>query len=278
VPGRVDGRVALLTGAARGQGRADAVRLAEEGAAVVVLDLCGPIEGVPYPLPNEADLDETRAAVEQVGGSALAVVADVRDQRALDAAVAATLSRFGRLDIVVANAGISPTSAPVSEVTESAWQTVIDIDLSGVWHTVKAATPALVEAGRGGSIVIVSSVAGLKGFGNVAPYIASKHGAIGLMKAVAIELAPHGIRCNAVLPTNVDTPMIINDATFRLFRPDLEAPTLDDVIPRLIGLNTLSIPWVEAVDVANAVLWLASDEARYVTGVALPIDAGALLK
>ena len=275
--GRLEGKTAFITGAARGVGRSHALRLAKEGAAIVAVDSCGPIEAVPYSMPDEKDLDETRNLVDQAGGSIITRVADVREQSALDAAVADGIALFGRIDIVVANAGVNGQMAPACEITEAAWQTVIDIDLTGVWHTVKAAAPAMIQAEEGGSIVLTSSVGGAKGFANVAPYIAAKHGVIGLMRSLARELASQHIRVNAVLPTTVDTPMIRNDALVELFCPDLETPTLDDVLPRLAALNEMQVPWVEAIDISNAVLWLASDEARYITGVALPVDAGALL-
>ena len=275
--GRLEGKTAFITGAARGVGRSHALRLAKEGAAIVAVDSCGPIETVPYSMPDEKDLDETRNLVDQAGGSIITRVADVREQSALDAAVADGIALFGRIDIVVANAGVNGQMAPACEITEAAWQNVIDIDLTGVWHTVKAAAPAMIQAGEGGSIVLTSSVGGAKGFANVAPYIAAKHGVIGLMRSLARELASQHIRVNAVLPTTVDTPMIRNDALVELFCPDLETPTLDDVLPRLAALNEMDVPWVEAIDISNAVLWLASDEARYITGVALPVDAGALL-
>jgi (+)-trans-carveol dehydrogenase len=274
---RLAGKVAFITGAARGQGRSHAVRLAEEGASIIAVDACAPIATVPYPLPGIAELDLTRSLVEAAGGSIITRIADVRQQSELDQAVAAGIDRFGRIDIIVANAGINGQMAPACEIEEHAWQTVIDIDLSGVWRTVKAAAPAMATGERGGSIILISSVGGAKGFANVAPYIAAKHGLIGLMRSLAREMAPQLIRVNAVLPTNVDTPMLLNDALFDLVCRDVDNPTLDDVLPRLQAMNAMPVPWVESIDVSNAVLWLASDEARYVTGAALPVDAGALL-
>jgi (+)-trans-carveol dehydrogenase len=273
----VEGKVALITGAARGQGRSHAVRLAQEGAAIIAVDVCAPVESVRYALPAPSELDDTVDMVRSAGGRIVGCVGDVRSQHDLDAAVAEGVESFGRIDIVVANAGINGEMGPAHLLSESAWQTVIDIDLSGAWRTVKAALPAMIDGGNGGSIVFISSVGGAKGHPMVAPYIAAKHGMIGLMRSLARELAPHRIRVNAILPTNVDTPMVHNDVLFELFCPDVANPTLDDVLPRLQALNSLEVPWIEAVYVSNAVVWLSSDQARYVTGVSLPVDAGALL-
>jgi len=273
----LDGKVALVSGAARGQGRADVVRLAAEGAAVIAFDHCGPIDVVPYPLPTPQDLEETANIVERSGGDILVGLADVRDQASIDAIVEAGVERFGTIDVVVANAGVNASPAPAYETDERTWQTIVDINLSGVWRTVKAAVPTMINARRGGSIVIISSVGGAKGYEHVAPYISAKHGLIGLMKSLARELAGHRIRVNAVLPTNVDTPMIRNDEMYRLMRPDLDRPTLEDALPSLKSLNAMDVAWVEPEDVANAVVWLASDQARYITGAQLPVDAGALL-
>jgi NAD(P)-dependent dehydrogenase (short-subunit alcohol dehydrogenase family) len=181
------------------------------------------------------------------------------------------------LEKFVADAGIAVYGL-TWEITEAEWQDTIDINLSGVWHTVKAAVPAMIEADRGGAIVITSSTAGLKGMANIAHYTAAKHGLVGLMRTLANEVAPHRIRVNTVHPTNVATDMILNDSTFRLFRPDLPNPSQDDMIDAMTALNALPVPWVEPRDVANAVLFLASDEARYITGVTLPVDAGCLVK
>jgi (+)-trans-carveol dehydrogenase len=275
--GRVAGKVALVTGAARGQGRSHAVRLAEEGADVIALDLCADLSDVPYSLGTEADLAETVRQVEDLGRRIVARVADVRDFDALESAVRGGVAELGRLDIVCANAGVN-SPAPAHELTEQQWDTVIDVDLSGVWRTAKAAIPHLIAGGRGGSIIVTSSAAGLKGYANIAHYTAAKHGINGLMKTLAQELAEHHIRANSVNPTQVDTPMIMNDPMFRLFCPDLESPTRADFAPISQEMNALPLPWVESRDVSNCVLFLASDEARYITGVALPVDAGVLVK
>ena len=274
---RVKGKVAFITGAARGMGRSHAIRLAEEGADIIAVDLMQPIESVAYELSGREDLAETVALVEKTGQRIVSGQADVRSQSDLDRAVAEGLEAFGHIDIVCANAGIA-SFAVTWEMPEDTWQEMLDINLSGAWHTAKAAVPAMIEAGRGGSIVLVSSVAGLKGIPNIAHYSAAKHGLVGLMRTLANELAPHRIRVNTVHPTNVATPMVINDTTFRAFRPDLPDPSEEDSLEAMTLMNAIPVPWVDPVDVSNAVLWLGSDESRYVTGVALPIDAGMTIK
>ena len=275
--GRVEGKVALVTGAGRGQGRSHAVRLAEEGASVIAFDICAPVASVSYDMATRDDLAETCELVRAAGGSTYSAEVDVRDFDLLVRELALGIDVLGGLDIVVANAGIA-SYAPGHEITEAAWQEMIDINLTGTWHTVKAAVPHLVAAGRGGSIVLTSSAAGLQGTPNLAHYVAAKHGVTGLTRTFANELAPHWIRVNSVNPTQVDTPMIMNDEIFRMFRPDLESPGRDDIVDVSIATNALPVPWVEPRDVSNAVLFLASDEARYITGVALPVDAGILAK
>jgi SDR family mycofactocin-dependent oxidoreductase len=276
--GRVEGKVAFITGAARGQGRSHAVRLAQEGADIIAIDICEDIPGVPYAGANEADLAETVKEVEALDRRIVAAKADVRDYAGLKKALDDGVAQLGRLDIVSANAGIAPSGTPAWEIGEPAWQTVVDINLTGVWHTAKAAIPHLIAGGRGGSIILTSSAAGLQAYEGIAQYVSAKHGVVGLMRNLAIELAPHFIRVNSIHPTQVDTPMIQNPSTWKLFRPDLENPTKEDFAPGSQALNVLPIPWVDPVDISNAVLFLASDEARYVTGVALPVDAGAVIK
>ena len=275
--GRVEGKIAFITGAARGQGRSHAIRLAQEGADIIAVDVCEDITGVPYKGATEADLAQTVKEVEALDRRIMAVKADVRDFAALKKAVDDGVGQFGRLDIVSANAGILAETQVSWETDEAGWQATLDINLTGVWHTAKAAIPHLV-ANKGGSIILTSSTAGLEGFENAAHYVSSKHGVVGLMRALALELAPYSIRVNSLHPTQVNTPMIKNEATYRLFRPDLEQPTEADFAPASQALNALPIPWVEPVDISNAVLFLASDEARYITGVTLPVDAGALIK
>jgi (+)-trans-carveol dehydrogenase len=274
---RLEGKVAFVTGAARGQGRSHAVRLAEEGADIVAVDIGLQIDTVPYPMATPDDLAETVDEVEALGRRIVATGVDVRDYDALKAALDDGVAALGRLDIVAANAGIV-TFGPAEELTEQAWRDTIDVDLSGVWHTVKAAIPHLRRAG-GGAIVITSSAAGLKGTSNTAAYTAAKHGVVGLMRTLANELAADMVRVNTVHPGSVDTPMIQNQALYHLFRPDREGPmTADDVAPVFQATMALPIPWVESVDISNAVLFLASDEARYITGVTLAVDAGVVVK
>lgn len=274
--GRVEGKIALVTGAGRGQGRSHAVRLAREGASIIALDICAPVESVSYEMASQEDLALTGELVQEQGGRAYTAVVDVRDYDRLEQQVAAGVADLGGLDIVVSNAGIA-SYAPGDEITEPAWQEMLDINLTGTWHTIKAAVPHLKQRG-GGSIILTSSAAGLQGNKNLAHYVASKHGVVGLMRSFANELAEHWIRVNSVNPTQVETPMIMNEEIFRLFRPDLPDPKREDIIDVSVGVHALPIPWVQSEDVSNAVLFLASDEARYITGVALPVDAGLLAK
>ncbi|MEV5830562.1 mycofactocin-coupled SDR family oxidoreductase [Spirillospora sp. NPDC052242] len=278
MPGRVEGKVAFITGAARGQGRSHAVRLAQEGADIIAVDVCEQIDTVPIPMSTPEDLAETVALVEATGRKIVATRADVRDFDALKAAVDDGVARLGRLDIVVANAGLAADGDEIHKMDAKLWRDSIDVNLTGVWHTGKAAIPHVIEGERGGSIVLTSSVGGLKAHPNIANYVAAKHGVVGLMRSMAVELAQYGIRVNSVHPTQVNTPMLMNDMTYRMFRPDLENPTQEDMAPISQMMNALPVPWVEAEDISNAVLFLVSDESRYITGVPLPIDAGSMLK
>ncbi|MFT4232337.1 MAG: mycofactocin-coupled SDR family oxidoreductase [Leucobacter sp.] len=275
--GRVEGKVAFITGAARGQGRSHAIRLAQEGADIIAIDICDRIPENPYDPATEEDLAETVRAVETLDRRIVASKADVRDWEQVKRAVDEGVAELGRLDIVSANAGISGSPNPIDEIPDDEWSNMIDINLSGVWRTAKAAIPHLKAAG-GGSIVLTSSEAGIRGFQNVGHYVSAKHGVVGLMRTLAMELAPFGIRVNSIHPTQVDTPMIMNERIFKLFAPDIEHPTREDFAPVSQAMNMLPIPWVEPVDISNALLFLASDEARYITGVPLPVDAGAILK
>jgi len=277
VAGRVEGKVAFITGAARGQGRSHAIRLAQEGADIIAVDLCGQVDSVPYPMSTPEDLAQTVKEVEALDRRIVASQADVRDYGALKAALDAGVAELGRLDIVSANAGISSVGR-ADELPEQTWQDMIGTNLTGVWHAAKAAIPHLKAGGRGGSIILTSSAAGLMAMENIGHYVSAKHGVVGLMRTLALELAPDNIRVNSLHPTMVNTPMIMNDPTYRLFRPDLENPTVDDAGPAFLTLNALPIKWVEPVDISNALLFLASDEARYITGVTLPIDAGCVIK
>jgi len=276
--GRVEGKVAFVSGAARGQGRSHAVRLAQEGADIIAIDICKPVDNVVYPAATPADLAETADLVKGYDRRIVTAEVDVRDYDALKAAVESGVEQLGRLDIIVANAGIGNGGNKLHKIRENIWQDMIDINLSGVWKTVKAGVPHILAGERGGSIVLTGSVGAHKALAHTGHYIAAKHGVVGLMRAFAVELGQHRIRVNSVHPSQVNTPMTMNDVTFKLFRPDLENPGPDDFAPFSQMTHTLPVPWVEATDISNAVLFLASDESRYVTGVSLPVDAGALLK
>ena len=278
--GRVEGKVAFITGAARGQGRSHAVRLAEEGADIIAIDICEAIPENNYPPATEEDLAETVRMVEALDRRIVAEKADVRNFDQLKAAVDKGVAELGRLDIVSANAGIAGSFNKAEDIPDDEWVNMQEINLSDVWRTCKAAIPHLRAGGRGGSIILTSSDAGLFAFPNIAHYVAAKHGVVGLMRTLALELAPDMIRVNSVHPTSVDTDMIQNENLYALFAPDLEPDqrTREALGERFQALNALPIPWVEPVDISNAVLWLASDESRYVTGVTLPVDAGSTQK
>ena len=272
--GRVQGRVALVTGAARGQGRSHAVRLAEEGADVIAVDVVRDVETVPYPGATPDDLEQTAALVEATGRRVMTAQVDVRDHAALAAAVTRGVDVLGRLDVVVANAGVLGSPAPLWQIPEEQWRVTLDVDLTGVFHTVKASVPHVLRGGRGGSVILVSSAAGLKGVPNYGDYAAAKHGVLGIARTLAVELAPYSVRVNSLHPGSVDTTMILNEATISVFTPGDSAPADEQVRAAFRTTNLLPVPWVDAADISNAVLWLASDESRYVTGITLPVDAG----
>jgi SDR family mycofactocin-dependent oxidoreductase len=265
--GKLQGRVAFITGAARGQGRSHAFRLAEEGADIIAVDICGQIESVGYPMSTSDDLAETVEGVKALGRRIVAKEVDVRDPVGLQEAFDAGVEALGFADIVLANAGIAPLS---KSPNPQEWRDVIDVNLTGTYNTVEVAVPSMIEQGRGGAIVLTSSTAGLTGFGSQTPgalgYVASKHGVVGLMRAYANQLAPHNIRVNSVHPTGVRTPMVINDVMQEFLQED---PQLSNATA-----NALPVDLVEPVDISNAIVWLVSDDARFVTGVTLPVDAG----
>ncbi|MCE0763603.1 mycofactocin-coupled SDR family oxidoreductase [Pseudonocardia kujensis] len=264
--GRLEGKVALVSGAARGQGRSHAVRLAEEGADIVAFDVCRTLDTVEYPMGTPEELKETVRRVEQLDRRILVREADVRDGAALGELVAEAVAEFGRLDVVCANAAITGFVENTWSITDAQWAEMIGVNLTGVFTTVRAAAPAMIAAGNGGSIVITSSSAGTKGMVNLGHYSAAKHAVVGLMRTLANELAPHMIRVNTLHPTGVNTPFINNDH----IRGFIEAnPSWAANMA-----NALPIEHVEPVDISNAIIWLSSDEGRYVTGVCLPIDAG----
>ncbi len=275
--GRVEGKVAFITGAARGMGRSHAVRLAEEGADIIAVDICGQIGTVPCDMSRPADLDETVALVEKLGGRIVAAQADVRDYDRLATVVQQGVAELGRLDIVCANAGIYSVG-PVAELSEDSWQDMIDVNLTGVWHTCKAAIPHVIAGGRGGSMVLTSSSVGIRAIAGLGHYGSAKHGVVGLMRTLALELAPHMIRVNSIHPGTVDTEMVHNQSIYSLIMPDVDEPTRELSAPVFQSLNALPVPWMAPRDISNAVLFLASDEARFITGVTLPIDAGVIIK
>lgn len=272
---KLSGKVALITGAARGQGRSHAVRLAEDGADIVAVDIVAPIPTAYYPPAVPADLRLTAKLAGDEGVRVLTAEADVRDQAALDAVVARALASFGHIDIVVANAGTA-SHAPAWELSDDQWQNVVDVNLTGVWRTVRACVPSMIEHGQGGAVVLTSSLAGLHGYSNIASYVAAKHGVNGLMRTLANELGPHNIRVNSVCPGLISTDMMMNDETYAMFRPDVANPTLEDAREVFRKMQLLPLDWLEPRDVSNAIAFLVSDEARAITGVALPVDGGQL--
>ena len=275
---RFTGKVVLVTGAARGQGRNHAIRFAEAGADVIAFDICEDIPGVPYPGPTQADLEQTVKEVESHGRRIVAARVDIRDLDALQSATDDAVAQLGRLDIVLCNAAIAAYEPEAATMPYENWRTMIDIDLNGTYHTCRVAIAHLKAGGRGGSIIITNSVAGLAPFMNVAHYNTAKHGLVGLAKSLALELGADSIRVNSIHPTQVNTPMADNMATYKLFRPDLDEPTQEQFLEAARGLQVLPTPWVEPDDITNAAMFLASDDARFITGASLPVDAGALLK
>jgi SDR family mycofactocin-dependent oxidoreductase len=276
VPGPLAGQVAVVTGAARGQGRSHALALAREGASIIALDACAPIATVPYPLPAKEDLEDTAEQVRALGAQVIHGVVDVRDLAGMERFVSDAVATLGRLDIVCANAGIS-TPSPTLTMTEEAWQTTIDINLTGVWKTCRATVPHVIAGGRGGAVIITSSAATAMISRNIAHYTAAKHGLIGFMRVLAKELAPHRIRVNTLHPTGVRTPMIFNEPMYRLFRPDLENPDQEDFESAARSHHALGVSSVDPEDVSAAVIYLASAAGRYVTGSTFMLDAGGPL-
>jgi SDR family mycofactocin-dependent oxidoreductase len=269
--GKLEGKVAFITGAARGQGRSHAIRLAQEGADIIAVDICAQIDTVPYPMATPDDLAETVKEVEALDRRIFARQADVRDPRALKAAFDAGVAEIGPVDIVLANAGIAPMSM---HPKPQEWQDVIDVNLTGVYNTVETAKPGMIERGQGGAIVLTSSTAGLTGIGGDTPgglgYTAAKHGVVGLMRSYANYLAKYSIRVNTVHPTGVNTPMVVNDVMQEFLQAD---PSMGQAMA-----NALPVDLVQPVDISNAILFLVSDDGRYVTGVTLPVDAGFIVK
>ena len=271
--GAVEGRVALVTGAARGQGRAHAIALAAEGADIVVTDLCADIATVPYPLGTQAELAETVALVEATGRRCLAMTADVRDSDAMGLVVDAALDAFGTIDICVANAGVTGYGR-FHELDDQTWNDMIDVDLTGTFKTIRAVVPTMLER-RYGRIIATSSMAGRMGNANLAHYVAAKWGVIGMVKSLAMEVANKGITVNAVAPAAVDTPMLHNEAMYRLFCPDMDGPTREDVTPRYQAMNRLGVAWMDPSEVSRAVLFVAADAAGAMTGQVIEVSIGS---
>lgn len=271
--GSLTGRVAFITGGARGQGRSHALALARQGADIAVCDIAAPIATAPYPLASEADLAETARQVEALGRRCLAVRADVRSTAELDAAVTRTLDELGRIDVLVANAGICGFGA-FWEIDDRMWDDMIATDLTGVFKSMRAVVPHMIERGSG-RIIATASMGGRMGNPNLAHYVAAKWGVIGLVKTLALEVADKGITVNAICPATVDTEMVHNDALYGLFCPDIEQPTRADVEPRYTAMNPIPDPWTAVEDISAAVLYLASDGARHVSGTTLDVCMGA---
>jgi SDR family mycofactocin-dependent oxidoreductase len=267
----LSGKVAFITGGARGQGRSHAVTLAKAGADVAVSDICGAL-GVCYPDASFEDLEETKLLVEKEGRKCLIARVDVRDPAALTAFANRAVNDLGSLDILAANAGILEFAA-FSDLTSAQWQKMVDINLTGVFNSMKAVLPHMLAAGKG-RIVATSSMAGRMGYGNIAHYTAAKWGVIGLVKDVAVELGQSGVTVNAICPTNVGTPMVLNPFTYQMFRPELTNPGPDDITDVMSAPHPQAVPWIEPQDVSAALLYLASDEARHVTGEVMTVSAG----
>lgn len=277
--GRVAGRVVFVTGAARGQGRSHAVRFAQEGADVIAMDVCETLPGMFYPGGTQDELNQTAKLVADTGQQIVTFTADIREYAALDEGLRNAVTQLGRLDFVIANAGIGGRPTATQDVTDEYWNEVIGVNLTGTWHTAKASIPHLIANGdAGGAMVLISSSASLRTYPDMAPYIASKHGVTGLMKSLALDLGKYNIRVNSIHPTTVDTPMIQNETMYGSFRPDLPNPSRGDFAEPVKALHVLPIPWIDPVDVSNAALFLLSDEARFITGASLPVDAGVTIK
>jgi (+)-trans-carveol dehydrogenase len=277
VSGKLAGQVAFVTGAARGQGRSHAVRLAAEGADIIAIDACTQLETVPYGLATDADLAETARQIEALDRRVIARKVDVRDLEGLIAAVDEGVAELGRLDIIIANAGISSYSA-AADLSEQQWMEMIDVNLNGVWRTYRAGIQHIRAGGQGGAIIITSSVAGMRGIPNTSHYAAAKHGVVGLMRVLALEHGRERIRVNTIHPTNVNTDMIQNEPTIELFLPHKKDPTPEDYQKVARSLNVLPIPWVEPSTISDMVVFLASPEGQYITGAMIPIDAGMSMR
>jgi SDR family mycofactocin-dependent oxidoreductase len=272
--GRLTNKVALISGVARGQGRSHAQRLAAEGVSIIGFDGLCTYDTVPYKQATQQDLDDTVRLIEAAGGRIYAGQADVRDRAGIEQIISAGVAAVGPIDIVVANAGIGINSRPFWEVSQAEWDDVIGVCLTGVWHTVSAAVPSMIAAGRGGSVIMTSSAAAIKAAPQLSAYIAAKTGVIGMMRSMANDLAPYRIRINCVAPTAVPTDFVLNDRLYQIFSPDSPEPNLEDAKKVMRSMHPLGEPWIETQDISAAVAYLASDEARYITGIVLPVDLG----
>ena len=271
--GKFDGRVVMVTGGARGQGRSHAVAFAKEGADVVVTDIASQLESVPYDMGTEADLEQTQSMVEQYDRRCVAIKADASDTEAMNGAVAEAIDQFGKIDILLANHGIV-SMCQIVDMPDQTWDECLAVVLTGVFKAMRAVLPHMIEQ-QYGRIVATASVAGRVGLGTIGHYVAAKAGVMALVKSAAAEVAAQGITVNAVCPTTCNTDMIHNQANYTLFAPDVEVPTKEQVIPGFAATNAIPIPWIEPIDISNAMLYLASEEARYVTGASLNVSAGA---
>jgi SDR family mycofactocin-dependent oxidoreductase len=275
--GRFDDKVVLISGVARGQGRSHAVRFAKEGASIIGFDLCADLPTVTYGLATPEEMAQTEEQVRAVGGRISTGVADVRDIDQIRSVVAEGVGEFGGIDVVIANAAVLGGAGPMWQIDDAVFQNVIETNLIGVWKTLKVAIPEMLKREGHRSVVVTSSGAGVKGPANIGDYVASKHALVGLIKTLARELGPYGVRANAVLPGNCDTEMLHNDQVMGMYFPGRTSPSREEFAGQAIAASPLGVPWVDPIDISVAVLWLASAEARYVTGVALPVDGGTAI-
>lgn len=269
---KFDGKVVMITGGARGQGRSHAVKFAEEGADVAICDIASQLDSVHYPMGSKEDLAETARLVEGVGRRCLPVQADIRDATQVEAFAEQVRAEFGRIDFLLANAAIT-TFGTVADMPDQTWQEMIDTNLTGTFHSIRAVLPTMIAQGSG-RIVATASMGAKKGMPNLGHYVATKWGVIGLVKTVALEVGVHGITANVVCPGSVSTPMVHNRETYELFLPGKANPTTEDVAPAFAAMNALPVPWVESIDISNAMVFLCSDEARYITGETISVAAG----
>jgi (+)-trans-carveol dehydrogenase len=273
--GRLEGKVAFVTGIARGQGRSHAIALAREGADIIGIDRAADVATMAYPLGTEEELAETVRLIEETDRRAVVRKGDVRDRKAVADVLLEGVAELGRLDIVVASAAVSPPARRLWEIPPEQWDDVIGINLTGVFNTLAASVPQLLAQREGGSIIVISSGAALNNVPNLSDYVTAKTGVIGMAKSLANEVAHRQIRVNVIAPGTVDTPMVTaNEAQFKLFRPDLPEPTLEDCVEGFKRMMPMGRPWLDPEDISRAVLFLASEDARWITGVVLPVDQG----